>query len=159
VADEENIGIATGAAKPGQVIVVQIGIAPLARLVDEVLAHAALTASVDEECCGIAVRSSGGVWVATWPMSNVAHDKAHAYALDPAEQLRYWQQVYNAGHKVGAIYHSHNHGAPFPSTLDMAQWPDLPRDMEMWIAHAGVLTSWRISADKAHIRGQVLSRA
>lgn len=123
-------------------------------IVSAVLEHAALLAVSDEECCGVVSRVPGGRWVATHAMANVAHDRVHHYAMDPAEQVRVWTSIVARGAAVGAIYHSHNHGVPAPSPLDLRAWAY--DSVPMLIAYDGRLYGWLCVAGVA-IGGRIIA--
>jgi [CysO sulfur-carrier protein]-S-L-cysteine hydrolase len=51
------------------------------------------------------------------------------YELDPRDQIRIEGEMEDAGHELGAIYHSHTRSDPVPSQTDinLARFGDVPR--------------------------------
>ena len=84
-------------------------------LYDQMVAHA--QADAPDECCGM-VASRGGDAVAVHPAENAAHSPLR-YEIDGAEQYRIQMTIDDAGHDLGAIYHSHTRSAPYPSQTDI----------------------------------------
>jgi proteasome lid subunit RPN8/RPN11 len=76
------------------------------------------------ECCGM-IASVDGAAVAVHPAVNKAHSPLR-YEIDGREQLRIFDAMDEAGHELGAIYHSHTRSAPEPSQTDinLAFYPD-----------------------------------
>ena len=84
-------------------------------LVDEIVAHAREDAP--NECCGmIAARNGSAVRV-----HRIRNQDASPlrYTLDPMQQFEVEEAIEEAGHRVGAIYHSHTRSAPYPSQTDI----------------------------------------
>src|ERR671916_1701369 len=92
------------------------------RLLDEVIAHA--RADAPNECCGM-IASRDGEAVAVHRARNSAASPFR-YELDGMEQYRIQTAIEDAGHEVGAIYHSHTRSDPEPSQNDinLAFYPD-----------------------------------
>ncbi|HET9105468.1 MAG TPA: M67 family metallopeptidase [Solirubrobacteraceae bacterium] len=84
-------------------------------LYDQMVAHA--QADAPDECCGM-VASRDGEAVAVHPAENAAHSPLR-YEIDGAEQYRIQMTIDDAGHDLGAIYHSHTRSAPYPSQTDI----------------------------------------
>ncbi|MGO9900666.1 MAG: Mov34/MPN/PAD-1 family protein [Solirubrobacteraceae bacterium] len=84
-------------------------------LYDEIVAHARLEAP--NECCGL-VASVDGRAVAVHRAVNQAASPLR-YEVDPGEQYRIMMAIEDAGHELGAIYHSHTRSAPYPSQTDI----------------------------------------
>jgi len=76
------------------------------------------------ECCGM-IASLDGEAVAIHPAVNKAHSPLR-YEIDGMEQYRIQSAIEDAGHDLGAIYHSHTRTAPEPSETDinLAFYPD-----------------------------------
>jgi proteasome lid subunit RPN8/RPN11 len=92
------------------------------QLLDEIIAHA--RADAPNECCGmIALRD--GEAVAVHRARNTAASPFR-YEMDGMEQYRIQTAIEDAGHELGAIYHSHTRSAPEPSQTDinLAFYPD-----------------------------------
>jgi proteasome lid subunit RPN8/RPN11 len=91
-------------------------------LFDEMVAHA--RADAPNECCGM-VASTDGAAVKVYPAQNAAASPLR-YEIDGAEQYRIQMAIDDAGHELGAIYHSHTRSAPYPSQTDinLAFYPD-----------------------------------
>ena len=92
------------------------------QLLDEVIAHAREDAP--NECCGM-IASSNGEAVTVYRAQNTAASPFR-YEMDGMEQYRIQTEIEDAGHELGAIYHSHTRSAPEPSQTDinLAFYPD-----------------------------------
>ena len=91
-------------------------------LYDQLVAHA--RAEAPNECCGM-VASADGAAVAVHPAENMAASPLR-YEIDGKQQLEILDAIEDAGHDLGAIYHSHTRTAPEPSQTDinLAFYPD-----------------------------------
>ncbi len=91
-------------------------------LYDEMVAHA--QADAPNECCGM-IAARDGEAVTLYPAVNAAASPLR-YEIDGAEQFRIQMAIDDAGHDLGAIYHSHTRSAPYPSQTDinLAFYPD-----------------------------------
>jgi len=69
------------------------------------------------ECCGI-IAAQAGRAVAVHPATNAAASPLR-YEMDGMEQYRIQTAIEDAGHELGAIYHSHTRTAPYPSQTDI----------------------------------------
>ena len=85
------------------------------QLLDDVIAHA--RADAPNECCGM-IASSNGEAVAVHRARNAAASPFR-YEMDGMEQYRIQTAIEDAGHELGAIYHSHTRSAPEPSQTDI----------------------------------------
>ena len=85
------------------------------QLLDDVIAHAREDAP--NECCGM-IASSNGEAVAVHRARNAAASPFR-YEIDGMEQYRIQTAIEDAGHELGAIYHSHTRSAPEPSQTDI----------------------------------------
>jgi proteasome lid subunit RPN8/RPN11 len=85
------------------------------RLLDDIIDHA--RADAPNECCGM-IAASGGRAVAVHRARNAAASPLR-YELDGMEQYRIQTAIEDAGHDLGAIYHSHTRSAPYPSQTDI----------------------------------------
>ena len=92
------------------------------QLLDDVIAHAREDAP--NECCGM-IASSDGEAVVVHRATNTAASPFR-YEMDGMEQYRIQTEIDDAGHELGAIYHSHTRSAPEPSQTDinLAFYPD-----------------------------------
>ncbi|MGH2857253.1 MAG: Mov34/MPN/PAD-1 family protein [Solirubrobacteraceae bacterium] len=92
------------------------------RLYDEIVAHARRDAP--NECCGM-IASSDSEAVDVYPAVNAAASPLR-YEIDGREQFRIQMAIDDAGHDLGAIYHSHTRTDPYPSQTDinLAFYPD-----------------------------------
>jgi proteasome lid subunit RPN8/RPN11 len=90
--------------------------------VDAIVAQA--RAEAPNECCGM-IAATGGRAVALHPARNAAASPLR-YEIDGMEQYRIQTAIEDAGHELGAIYHSHTRSAPLPSQTDinLAFYPD-----------------------------------
>jgi proteasome lid subunit RPN8/RPN11 len=91
-------------------------------LYDELIEHA--RAEAPNECCGM-VAASDGRAVAIHRAENTAASPLR-YEIDGKQQLHILTTIEDAGHDLGAIYHSHTRTAPEPSQTDvnLAFYPD-----------------------------------
>ena len=76
--------------------------------------------SPDEEICGLISHDRNGFKIC-YPVANTAEDKKHFFALDPPGQIEAMRTMRERGEELGAIYHSHPEGPPFPSVTDIEQ--------------------------------------
>jgi proteasome lid subunit RPN8/RPN11 len=92
-------------------------------LYDELVAHAREDAPA--ECCGM-VATAGDEAVAVHRAVNVHPRPPLGYEIEGTDQLRIQNAIDDAGHELGAIYHSHTRSAPLPSQTDinLAFYPD-----------------------------------
>jgi len=84
-------------------------------LIDEIVAHALEDAP--NECCGL-VAARDGEAVEVHRARNAAASPLR-YELDGMEQYRIQSAIEDAGHDLGAIYHSHTRSDPYPSQTDI----------------------------------------
>ncbi len=84
-------------------------------LIEQVVAQA--RAEAPNECCGL-IAARDGVAVAVHPARNAARSPLR-YEMEGAEQYRLQTAIEDAGHDLGAIYHSHPRSAPLPSPTDV----------------------------------------
>jgi proteasome lid subunit RPN8/RPN11 len=91
-------------------------------LYDQMVEHA--KADAPNECCGM-IATSDGEAVTVYRAENAAASPLR-YEIDGAEQYRIQMAIDDAGHDLGAIYHSHTRSAPIPSQTDinLAFYPD-----------------------------------
>lgn len=91
-------------------------------LYDQLIAHA--RSEAPNECCGM-VASTEGRAVEIHPAENTAASPLR-YEIDGKQQLEILDAIEDAGHDLGAIYHSHTRTAPEPSQTDinLAFYPD-----------------------------------
>jgi [CysO sulfur-carrier protein]-S-L-cysteine hydrolase len=91
-------------------------------LYDEIVAHAREDAP--NECCGM-IAARDGEAVEVHRATNAAASPFR-YELDGMEQYRIQTAIEDAGHELGAIYHSHTRSDPVPSQTDinLAFYPD-----------------------------------
>jgi proteasome lid subunit RPN8/RPN11 len=85
------------------------------RLLDDVIAHAREDAP--NECCGM-IAARDGEAVAVHRATNAAASPLR-YEIEGREQYRIQTAIEDAGHELGAIYHSHTRSAPEPSQTDI----------------------------------------
>jgi proteasome lid subunit RPN8/RPN11 len=85
------------------------------QLLDEVIVHAREEAP--NECCGM-IASTDGEAVVVHRARNTAASPFR-YEMDGMEQYRIQTAIEDAGHELGAIYHSHTRSAPEPSQTDI----------------------------------------
>jgi [CysO sulfur-carrier protein]-S-L-cysteine hydrolase len=76
------------------------------------------------ECCGM-VAASDGRAVSVHAATNTAASPFR-FEVDGMELHRTLTEIEDAGHELGAIYHSHTRSEPYPSQTDVnfaANWP------------------------------------
>ena len=91
-------------------------------LYDEMLAHA--RADAPNECCGMLATRDGEA-VRVHRTENTAASPLR-FVIDPPELFSTYTAIEDAGHELGAIYHSHTRTEPYPSQTDInfaAGWP------------------------------------
>lgn len=84
-------------------------------MVDRIVAQA--LAESPDECCGM-IAARDGRAVELHPARNAAASPLR-YEIDGMEQYRIQTAIEDAGHALGAIYHSHTRSAPEPSQTDI----------------------------------------
>ena len=84
-------------------------------MLDQIIAQARDEAP--NECCGIIAAADGNA-VSVHPARNTAASPLR-YEMDGMEQYRIQTAIEDAGHALGAIYHSHTRTAPYPSQTDI----------------------------------------
>jgi proteasome lid subunit RPN8/RPN11 len=91
-------------------------------MLDQIIEQA--RAEAPDECCGM-IAAVDGEAVAVHPAPNAAHSPLR-YEIDGKDQIRIFDAMDEAGHDLGAIYHSHTRSDPEPSQTDinLAFYPD-----------------------------------
>lgn len=93
-------------------------------LLDQVVTHALHDAP--DECCGV-IALKDGTAVAVYELENVLQGpKPLGFEIAGRDLLRLLDELEDAGHDLGVIYHSHPRSAPYPSQTDVnfaAGWP------------------------------------
>jgi proteasome lid subunit RPN8/RPN11 len=84
-------------------------------LYDQLIAHA--RAEAPNECCGM-IATVDGRAVGVHPAENAAASPLR-YEIEGRQQLEILTAIEDAGHELGAIYHSHTRTAPEPSQTDV----------------------------------------
>jgi proteasome lid subunit RPN8/RPN11 len=82
---------------------------------EDMVAHA--QADAPNECCGM-IATRDGEAVQVYRAENAAASPLR-YEIDGAEQYRIQMAIDDAGHDLGAIYHSHTRSEPYPSQTDI----------------------------------------
>ena len=91
-------------------------------LIDAIVEHARRDAP--NECCGM-VASDDGRAVSVHAAENTAASPFR-FEVDGLELHHTLTAIEDAGHELGAIYHSHTRSDPYPSQTDVnfaANWP------------------------------------
>lgn len=91
-------------------------------LLDRIVEHARRDAP--NECCGL-IGVQEGTAVSVHPTEN-ARATPFSFEIDGRVVMRLLDELEDAGHAPGAIYHSHTRSEPYPSQTDInfaAQWP------------------------------------
>jgi [CysO sulfur-carrier protein]-S-L-cysteine hydrolase len=106
-------------------------------LLDQVVAHA-LEDPRNEVCGVVAVEDELGSEVGQTTRESQmtraldvhravnVHASPLKFEIDPSELFALYSEIEDAGHTLGAIYHSHVRSAPYPSQTDIAfaaNWP------------------------------------
>jgi proteasome lid subunit RPN8/RPN11 len=112
-------------------------------LLEQIVAQARVEAP--NECCGI-IASRGGKAVAVHPATNAAASPLR-YEMDGMEQYRIQSAIEDAGHELGAIYHSHTRTDPYPSQTDinLAFYPDALYIIVGVAGEEADVRAWRIA--------------
>jgi proteasome lid subunit RPN8/RPN11 len=76
------------------------------------------------EACGLLAGNDGAA-TKLYPMTNAERSPV-IYRMEPAEQLRVFNDIEGAGLDLVAIYHSHTRSAAYPSATDvsLAYYPE-----------------------------------
>jgi proteasome lid subunit RPN8/RPN11 len=113
-------------------------------LYDELIAHAREEAP--GECCGM-IATTGDEAVAVHRAKNVHPKPPLGYEIDGPDQYRIQMAIEDAGHELGAIYHSHTRSAPLPSQTDinLAFYPDALYVILGVAADEPDVRAWRIA--------------
>lgn len=100
------------------------------------LIRMAIKASPDEICGILSGKSS--VAAEIHPVTNISSNPS-AFLMDPEEQISLFFQLEEHNLEMVAIYHSHPHTPPTPSSIDLVEWnfPDthcliIGRENEEW---------------------------
>jgi len=93
-------------------------------IVNQILAHA--QSQDEEEICGLIAENKGQVKT-LYPVRNIAVHRENLYQMDGKGQIDAMRKMRENDEQLYAIYHSHPHGAAFPSAIDVkeAQYPDV----------------------------------
>src|SRR5436190_4642025 len=108
-------------------VIVNLTLAP--GILDEVIDHA--RTAYPKEACGLiagpkpAPGARGGAGSRFIAMTNIAQSAAE-FEMDPAELIKTLRDLRNAEEDLIAIYHSHPHGPPHLSNMDIqrAYYPE-----------------------------------
>jgi proteasome lid subunit RPN8/RPN11 len=87
-------------------------------LINELLTHA--QRFPEEEVCGL-IASKDGSPSRVYPITNVAVERDHLYAMEPQAQIDAMRLMREAGEELFAIYHSHPHAPAEPSLRDLQE--------------------------------------
>jgi proteasome lid subunit RPN8/RPN11 len=117
-------------------------------LYEQMIEHA--TEEAPNECVGLLATRDGGA-VQLYRATNAAASPLR-FEIDGAEQIRYHNDMEDAGLELGAIYHSHTRTEPRPSQTDInfaAGWPGV-----LWVivglaSGEADVRAWRI--DGGHV--------
>ena len=97
------------------------------------------------ECCGM-IAARDGAAITLHPARNAAASPLR-YEIDGMEQYRIQSAIEDAGHDLGAIYHSHTRSAPLPSQTDinLAFYPDALYIIVGVAGEEADVRAWRIA--------------
>jgi len=111
-------------------------------LLEQIVAQA--HAEAPNECCGI-IAARDGKAVSVHPARNAAASPLR-YEMEGMEQYRIQTAIEDAGHELGAIYHSHTRTSPHPSQTDinLAFYPEALYVIVGVKAEAPDVRAWRI---------------
>ena len=82
----------------------------------QIIEHA--KSKAPNEVCGI-LAGKDGIVEKVYKTANVSDNPGLCYLMDPKEQLKIMKEIRNSGLEMAAIYHSHPHGASYPSKKDV----------------------------------------
>jgi [CysO sulfur-carrier protein]-S-L-cysteine hydrolase len=112
-------------------------------MLDRIVAQAREEAP--NECCGM-IAARDGAAITLHPARNAAASPLR-YEIDGMEQYRIQSAIEDAGHDLGAIYHSHTRSAPLPSQTDinLAFYPDALYIIVGVAGEEADVRAWRIA--------------
>lgn len=115
------------------------------RLFDEIIKY--LIAALPNEGCGL-VAFDGDRPVKVYPGHNILLSETR-FRMDDLDVLRALEEMDRHGWWLGAIFHSHPHSAPTPSTTDLreANWPDALMLIVSLQREEPEARAWRIERD------------
>ena len=115
------------------------------RLYSEIVEH--LVACLPAEGCGL-VAFDGERPVKVYPGANMLRSPTR-YKMPDHEVLNALEEMNQQGWWLGAIYHSHPHSQPIPSTTDLreANWPDALMLIVSLRTGEPEARAWRVVAD------------
>ncbi len=87
-------------------------------IINQLLSHA--LHAPEQEVCGL-IGAHDGTPRRVYPVSNVAAEADHLFAMDPQQQIDAMRRMRENGETLFAIYHSHPHAPAAPSALDLQQ--------------------------------------
>lgn len=113
---------------------------------------------VPEEACGLLIGMLNGfhaVTVHTIPVTNILHSPTR-FRMDGREQVDAFARMENEGLKLVGIYHSHPHGPPGLSEIDVkeAYYPEVVH--LVWSSTHGAWNCTGYSIHAGQIRNAVL---
>ena len=124
-------------------------------MLDQIVAQA--RAEAPNECCGM-IAAADGAAVAIHPARNAAASPLR-YEIDGMEQYKIQTAIEDAGHELGAIYHSHTRSEPLPSQTDinLAFYPEALYVI-VGVADAGGRRARVAHRRRARLRGRARDR-
>ncbi|MYH55804.1 MAG: M67 family metallopeptidase [Acidimicrobiia bacterium] len=75
--------------------------------------------SAPKEACGLVLYDQAGRPTRIYRTNNIHPDESR-FEVDPVQHFRIINEADLAGQRIGALYHSHPHGPPRPSPIDLA---------------------------------------
>jgi len=99
--------------------------------------------SAPRETCGFVLYDRAGRPTRLCRTNNV-HPEVSRFEVDPDEHFRIITEADGAGQRIGALYHSHPHGPPRPSPIDLAM--DWDPEWVHYIIGRTLTGNWTIRA-------------
>ncbi|WP_455235253.1 M67 family metallopeptidase [Thiogranum longum] len=85
---------------------------------EDILRHA--QSSPESEVCGL-IAARNGRPQRCIAVANISPRPQTLFQMDPKQQIDAFRDIREAGEELFAIYHSHPHGPPKPSAIDLQQ--------------------------------------
>ena len=106
-----------------------------------ILAHA--EGCRPEECCGLIASDPTGRVRFAYPLTNSDH-RTDRYTVEPSEHFGALMHAESSGWEISGVFHSHLHGQPAPSKVDIER--ALDPSWAYLITDGSVIRGFRIVA-------------
>lgn len=78
---------------------------------------------------------------------NIHSDPHNNFYWDNDAAIEALDSIYEKGHHVLGIWHTHPNGYPWPTPRDIAGWPDLRLNWRYFLVTRGEVTEWKLVQD------------